>query len=163
MKNFIQENLSWQKITILTLVLTGAAISLHLYSKDEKDTGDEKETSDIIWRVAYINTNLKMQDYIHSTTENGCRCGHMPYMFSSKYLEMPRSAIDSSAAIKRFYDFKDKETYVVYEAYPYCKTEDWKAADVEDDKLLTIRSTMVDTWSMCQRFGLIDSVGHYTQ
>jgi hypothetical protein len=158
MKKFIKENMSWKRITILTLVLAGAAISLHLYSKDEKNTGN------IIWRVSYINTNLKKQDYIHSTTENGCRCSYMPYEFGSDFYELHLdSVIDSTSAINRFYDFKDEETYVVYQAYPYCKVEDWGAPeDWADRKLITARGHLIDTWAMCLKFGLIDSAGHYT-
>ena len=157
MKKFIRENLSWQKITILTLVLTGAAISLHLYSKDEKDTG-------IIWRVAYINTNLKLQDYVHSTSEKGCKCKYQPYEFNSGFYGLPDSTADSLAAINRFYEFKDRATYVVYEAYPYCKEEDWYPIENwRDRKKITVRSDLVDTWALCQKLGLIDSEGHYTQ
>lgn len=147
--------ITFNPITLLIFILIGASGCSRDYTNQSGDDG-------VIWRVAYINTNLKMQDYIHSTTESGCRCGHMPYMFSSDYLEIPKSTIDSSTAIERFYDFKDKETYIVYEAYPYCKTKDWEVVkDSDDRKLLTVRSTLVDTWSMCQRFGLINNIGHY--
>jgi|3_EtaG_2_1085321.scaffolds.fasta_scaffold79998_3 hypothetical protein len=147
--------ITFNPITLVIFVLIGASGCSRDYANVATDEG-------VIWRVAYIDMNLKMEDYIHSTSENGCKCAHMPYMFSSDYLEIPISIIDSSAAIKRFYDFKDKETYVVYEAYPYCKTKDWEVVkDSDDRKLLTVRSTLVDTWSMCQKFGLIDSKGHY--
>ncbi len=142
--------ITFNPITVLVFVIIGASGC----TKPEKNN--------IVWRVSYINTNLKMQDYIHSTTEKGCKCRYMPYAFGSDFYELPDSAMDSVGAVNKFYEFKDKETYVVYQAYPYCKIEEWyPIEDWEERKLITVRSEIVDTWTICQKFGLIDSAGHY--
>ena len=121
--------ITFNPITVLIFVLIGASGC----SKPEQNT--------IVWRVAYINTDLKLQDYVHNTSENGCKCRHQPYAFGSDFYEMPYSLKDSTRVIDKFYDFKDKESYIVYEAYPYCKQEDWVPVESwEDRKMLTVRS-----------------------
>ena len=142
---------------LMVAALTGVGI-FYLYAKD-----DESLIEPVVWKVGYVDPEHKLQDYVYSTSEKGCRCGQQPYAFSSAYLELPGSFKDSSLAIERFHELYSKSN-LVHEAYPYCLVKDWEELDDkgEDGYLLTDRTQWIDTWLVCHRFGLIDSLGHYT-
>tara|TARA_R100000789_G_C2981231_1_gene143527 strand:+ start:356 stop:913 length:558 start_codon:yes stop_codon:yes gene_type:complete len=164
--------ITFNPITVVILVLigiVGCTSPSGEYAKARERCEDKctsinslRSNDNIIWRVSYIDTDAKIEDYIHSTSKNGCKCSYQPYEFRQEYFEMVNLADDSVAVVDRFRKSYPKTSNVVYEVYPYCKVKDWATVETFDDNdLLTIRNTLIDTWIMCQRFGLIDTKGHY--
>ena len=155
-------------ITMMVGALVGIVIfNLHANSSSSQkdlDKEDVNSNHNIIWRIGYLDTDDKVEDYIHSESENGCRCTLQPYEFDNQYFEMMSPADDSVAAVNKFRKLFSKTSYIVYEAYPYCKAKDWATQETFEEKnRITKRKTVIDTWAVCQRLGLIDSEGHYVK
>jgi hypothetical protein len=153
-------------ITMMLGALVGLVIfNLHANSSSSQkdlDKDDVSSNHNIIWRIGYIDTENRLEDYIHSTSKNGCKCSYRPFEFDNQYFEMMDPADDSVAAVNKFRGVFPKASYLVYEAYPYCKVKDWATQETFEEKnRITKRETLIDTWAVCQRLGLIDSEGHY--
>jgi len=118
----------------------------------------KKEEQGTMWKLAFIDTHIKSQDYIHNLEGKGCHCGYQPYLFGSTFYHELNA--DSMTMINKFYETYDTG-YILYAVYPYCSADDWRNSprDIEHyDK----RSTMISAMELCLKYGLIDSSGHYT-
>ena len=150
------------KITVFVLLMVATFVAIVLTSYKKEEVNIISAEGAVIWKVGYVESELKLQDYIYNTSEKGGKYGQIPYEFSTAYLELPRIYTDSSSAIARFHQLYS-ESNLVYEAYPYCLVEHWYKLDDEGEEgyLLSERSSLIDTWLVCHKFGLIDSTGHY--
>ena len=150
------------KIVLSSLLMIATFVAILLTSCKKKEVNILSAEGAIVWKVVYVNPEVKSPDYVYNILESDVKYGQIPYEFSTAYLELPRIYTDSSSAIARFYQLYS-ESNLVYEAYPYCLVEDWYKLDDEGEEgyLLTERSSIIDTWLVCHKFGLIDSAGHY--
>ena len=117
-----------------------------------------KKEQGVVWKAAFINTHIKSQDYIHNSNGKGCRCQHQPYLFGSTFYH--ELYTDSVAMTEKFYQTYD-DGYILYAVYPYCSADDWKN-NPRDIEYFDKRSTMISSMDLCLKYGLIDSLGHYT-
>lgn len=118
----------------------------------------EKKEQGTVWKVAFIDTHIKSQDYIHNSDDKGCKCGHQPYLFGSTfYHELSTDSITMVNKFRQTYD----EGYIPYAVYPYCSADDWKN-NPRDIEYYDKRSTVISSKELCLKYGLIDSLGHYT-
>jgi len=155
-----KRKLSGRKKIVFFIVLLLVSFSVVVSFGHEKKEIEEIDDY-IIWKVSYVASELKLKDYIYSTSEEGCRCYYRPYEFNSTYFQFPSILTDSSVVMEEFHEFYN-ESYIAFEVYPLCFVGDWnKDLKKEDGTLLTVRNESVDTWVVCQKLGLIDSTGHY--
>ena len=119
----------------------------------------KKEEQGTMWKVAFIDTHIKSQDYIHNPEEEGCHCGYQPYLMGSTFYKEP-IGVDSLYMVDKFRQTYD-EGYIPYAVYPYCSADDWVNSP-RDIEYYNKRSTMVSSMDVCLKYGLIDSSGHYT-
>jgi len=144
------------KIAFFSVLMIATFVAILFISCTEKE-----QPKAIIWKVSYVDTTIKLKDYIYSTSEGSCRCGYQAYHFDTEYLEIPTMYKDSSRAVSRFYELYSKSN-LIYEAYPYCEVADWEDLNKkENGSLLTVRNHLADTWLICLQFGLVDSTGNY--
>ena len=144
------------KIVFFSVLMVTTFVAILFTSCTKK-----KQPKTIIWKVSYVDTTIKLQDYVYSTFEGSCKCEQQPYHFNTAYLEIPIMYKDSSRAVSRFYELYSNSS-LIYEAYPYCEVADWEDLNKkENGSLLTVRNQWADTWLICHQFGLIDSTGNY--
>jgi len=150
------------KIVFFSLLMIATFVAIVLTSCKKEEVNILSAEGAIVWKVGYVNSELRLQDYTYNTSGRGGKYGQIPYEFGTAYIELPRIYTDSSSAIIRFHQLHS-ESNLVYEAYPYCLVEDWYKLDDEGEEgyLLSERSSLIDTWLVCHKFGLIDSAGHY--
>lgn len=117
-----------------------------------------KKEQGTVWKVAFIDTYIKSQDYVYNFEGKGCRCSHSPYLFGSTFYKEPLG-IDSLSLVNKFRETYD-EGYIPYAVYAYCSVEDWND-NPRDIEYYDKRSTIIDAVELCYKYGLVDSIGHY--
>lgn len=152
-------------IVLFSLLMIATFVAIVLISCKKEEVNILSAEGAIVWRVVYVNPEVKSPDYVYNILESDVKYGQIPYEFGTAFIELPKIYTDSSSAITRFYQLYS-ESNLVWQAYPYCLIEDWDKFEEDDEGkskgyLLSERSSLIDTWLICHKFGLIDSAGHY--
>jgi hypothetical protein len=148
MKNRVKTFLRDVRFVIVCILVISILSLLSSCKKKEQGT---------MWKVAFIDTHIKSQDYIYNFEGKGCKCGYQPYLLGSTFYK--ELVTDSIAMVNKFHQTYD-DGYILYAVYPYCSADDWKN-NPRDIEYFDKRSTMVSSMDICLKYGLIDSSGHY--